>query len=647
MNTAQLFENPLQQTYHMKQRLLQSLNQNVAEEIIAFSQMKANEKYNHILDTLIQRVHKIDRIYETKTESKSEYFERMQMFLKETNPSTLASEIKRVLVFDEVEVEFKKLSGFFSKGEFGKFYLRYQFDQQAFKALSAGLLSDIHIINKNLERYAQAVTAHVEVMKSIKNSTGFKTVIKVGTRITGSLLAGPLGSIAGGALANALTNDDGKISDSYGHVIDAWSQYLNVLDEFLLKLKDRYEHILLTLVGGLFLRVSQDLNHVHVTIKHLTLLDYSIKYGIKKNELQKYEIWMSNTLKGILEKIDNRQYEIALKATDELFHFIEKHPLLKYEAYHKEKSYLYVATLYKYAAISTFAWSKKDQKKTFHSMIYKLFKNMPLVLREADIAALHVPTQLELAITVVAQWVEENSLQQNGVIFPDLILRAIDRYENSRYFLGEPDDDDLFASFSVSIGKYLCIQHNMEMYKFFVEKVNVNIPALKKLIQTYKDISQRNKDKMITFMKSMILSRRVGYILYYIKKPIVIIILTVFLFSVGIWLLRDSWLPIFQNENENVIEYENEIENEIITQEVDTPVATSEKLYHVQAGAFSSNANALALESDLKSHGFETTIKKSGELYIVQVGAYRVKKNAEDVLVELQSVGFEGFVKYE
>ena len=123
-----------------------------------------------------------------KPESKSEYFERMQMFLKETNPSTLASEIKRVLVFDEVEVEFKKLTSFFSKEEFGKFYLRYQFDQQAFKALSAGLLSDIHIINKSLERYAQAVTAHVEVMKSIKNSTGFKTVFKVGARITGGSL---------------------------------------------------------------------------------------------------------------------------------------------------------------------------------------------------------------------------------------------------------------------------------------------------------------------------------------------------------------------------------------------------------------------------------------------------------------------------
>ena len=99
-------------------------------------------------------------------------------------------------------------------------------------------------------------------------------------------ITGPLGSIAGGVLANALTNDDGKIGDSYGHVIDAWSQYINVLDEFLLKLKDRYEHILLTLVGGLFLRISQDLNHIHLKINDLNLLEYSIKYGITKNELK-------------------------------------------------------------------------------------------------------------------------------------------------------------------------------------------------------------------------------------------------------------------------------------------------------------------------------------------------------------------------
>ena len=643
MNTAQIFDNPLQQTDRMRQRLLQNLNQNVAEEIIAFSQIKVNEKYNHILNALSQRVQKADRIYETKPESKSEYFEKMQMFLKETNPSTLASDIKQVLVFDEVEVEYKNLTSVFSKGEFGKFYLRYQFDQQAFKVLSVGLLSDIHLINRNLERYAQAVSAHVDVMKSIKNSTGLKTAFKVGARITGGSLLGPLGSIAGGALANALTNEDGKISDSYGHVLDAWSQYIDVLDEFLLKLKDRYEHILLTLVGGLFLRISQDLNHIHVKISDLNLLEYSIKYGITKNELNRYETWMTNTLNGILEKIKNRQYEFALKATDELFRYIEKHPLLKYEAYHKDQCYLYVATLYKYGAISTYAWSKRDHKKEFQSIVSQLFKGMPLILKEADIVELDVPTQLELAITAVAQWIKEDTLQQNGIVFPDLVLRTIDRYEKEEFFLGEPDKDDLFVSFSISLGKYLCLQHKMEEYEYFVKGFSVDIPSLKKLIHTYKDVSQCKKDKIISFMQGMILSRRIWLFVHYIKKPSVLITFSVLLFIFSIWLLRDAWLPIFQKENEVILQ---ETEPSVPTG-IDITSPAPEGLYRVQAGAFSSNANALALESDLKSHGFETTIKKNGELYIVQVGAFKVKKNAEDVIAELQSVGFDGYVKYE
>lgn len=643
MNTVQIFDKPLQQTEQMKQRLLQHLNKNVADEIIAYSQIKANEKYNHIFNTLIERVHRIDRIYETETGSKSEYFERMQKFLKETNPSILATEIKDVLVFNEVEVEYRKLIDFFSKEEFGKFYSRYQFDQQAFKVLSAGLLSDINLINKSLEMYARAVTEHLNVMKSIKDSAGLKTVFKVGTRIIASSLAGPLGSIAGGALANALTNEDGKMSDSYGHVIDTWSRYLNAVDEFLLKLKDRYEHIMLTLIGGLFLRVSQDINHIHVTISDLTLLEYSIRYGITENELQKYEVWMSNTLKGILEKINNRQYEIALKATDELFRYIEKHPLLKYEAYKVDQCYLYVAALYKYGAISTYAWSKRDHKKEFQSIVSQLFIHMPVVLKEADIARLHVPTQLELAMTAVAQWVEENTLQQNGAIFPDLVLRTIDRYEKEGYFLGEPDHDDLFISFSISLGKYLCIQHKMEEYESLVSRFSIDIPTLKKLIQTYKDVSQCNKDTMITFMQGMIRSRRIGFIVHYLKKRSVIIIFSVLLFSSGIWFSRDSWLPIFQKENEIIIQ-ETDIS---VPTEIDTSAPVSEGLYYVQAGAFSSNENALTLKSELKANGFETIIRRDGELYIVQVGAFSVKKNAEDVLVELQLFGFDGFIKYE
>lgn len=156
MNTAEVFETPLQQTYQMEQRLKKELSKDVAEEIIAYVRIKSQEKYDQIFDKLIQRVNRIDKIYATETESKSEYFERMQQFLTATNPRDIAEELKRVLVFHEIESEYKNLIQFFSKREFGKLYLRYQFDKQAFKALSMGVLSDINIINFSLDDYADA-----------------------------------------------------------------------------------------------------------------------------------------------------------------------------------------------------------------------------------------------------------------------------------------------------------------------------------------------------------------------------------------------------------------------------------------------------------------------------------------------------------
>ena len=82
------------------------------------------------------------------------------------------------------------------------------------------------------------------------------------------------------------------------------------------------------------------------------------------------------------------------------------------------------------------------------------------------------------------------------------------------------------------------------------------------------------------------------------------------------------------------VKQEFQKENEMITEETVSSIPTgidisppaSEGLYHIQAGAFSAKENALALESDLKAHGFETIIQRDGELYIVQVGAFSVKK---------------------
>lgn len=81
--------------------------------------------------------------------------------------------------------------------------------------------------------------------------------------------------------------------------------------------------------------------------------------------------------------------------------------------------------------------------------------------------------------------------------------------------------------------------------------------------------------------------------------------------------------------------------------EPEQPKETSEKLYRIRAGVFSSEENALALENDIKNHGIEVAVVEKEGLYVVYVGAFKIKENADKRLAELESNGFEGYMKYE
>lgn len=519
MNALRIFENPSEQIEEMEVRLRGELNASVADEIIAFVNLRTNDKHNEIFTQLVQRVNRIEEIYETETESKSQYFERMHEFLEVTNPTELAGDLKKVLVFEEIENEYNKIINYFSEREFGKFYLRYQFDSKLFESLKSGILSDITFIKQSLSNYGEAVVAHINDMKSIKESSGGKTAFKVGTKIFGSLLAGPLGSIAGGAIANALTNDDGEISSSFRNVIEAWSKYLNAIDEFLSNLNTRYQHILLTLVGGLFLKVSRDIGKLEANISKLALLEYWVSYTITEKSLKANQKWMSKTIYGVQGFITNKEYKKALIASNELYKYVESHELLKYELFEEGKSFLYMANLYKTAAILSFARSIKDNEEKFDSIVIELFNTQPMLINDDHLKELNVPTQLEIAMHTVSKWINNGKLEQKGVIFPDLFIKSIERIKDTGYYDGEQLSEGLFTKFSISIGKFLCLEYEQENYERFVTEIGVDHNSLKNLIATYQKVTKVKKDKMVSFMRSMIISRSIWISIYYAKKP--------------------------------------------------------------------------------------------------------------------------------
>lgn len=70
------------------------------------------------------------------------------------------------------------------------------------------------------------------------------------------------------------------------------------------------------------------------------------------------------------------------------------------------------------------------------------------------------------------------------------------------------------------------------------------------------------------------------------------------------------------------------------------------KMYIVQAGAFSKEANAKKQVAALKKKGFEAIVKKRSNDWFVQCGIFKNKKNADDLITKLQKAGFSAILRF-
>jgi|GEM_PF-3338718 len=541
--SAVLFTNPAEQIHTMENRLQHELHTEVASEILAYVEVKSQKKYELIVDILIRRIHDINAIYETETETKEQYFERMQKFLMLTNPADLAAELKKTFIFNEIESSYKEILHAFSETGYGKFFLRYQFDEKAFSLLKQGILSHIEEVNKSLTDYSSVVSEHIQLLRSIKANQGFKTAFRIGTKLAGAALLGPLGSIGGGLLAKAVTNDEDAINRSYGRVLAQWDQHVEVLDKFLLDLRTNFKHILLTMVGGLFIRVNQDLKSLHVAITDLSLEEFGIVYSFSDEKQQYFKKWMQKQTAGIEELLKNGKYSEAVKVSNKLYDYINHLDLLKFNLYKDGKSYIYTAYLYNFSTTSTIIWGNKDNKEEFLSAINQLFESHSILLQEKDLKELGVPTQFDLACQCIKYWSEKEGLNKQIRIFPDFLLRIIRRYEQTGYYLGEQQDGDFFFDLVVSIGKMLYLNKTQKQYEFLLRNVGIPVNRLKPLIQAYQNLTGNEKDELVDFMNGMIFSARFWVVI----KPLSRIMFFVLLIAVSIWGINSVVFPAVQN----------------------------------------------------------------------------------------------------
>jgi len=71
----------------------------------------------------------------------------------------------------------------------------------------------------------------------------------------------------------------------------------------------------------------------------------------------------------------------------------------------------------------------------------------------------------------------------------------------------------------------------------------------------------------------------------------------------------------------------------------------AESVYYIQAGLFSSKANAQKLVSDLKAKGYEASLKRAGKFYKVTAGEGLTLAEAKSLSAQIKASGFEAIVR--
>ncbi|HTY12702.1 MAG TPA: SPOR domain-containing protein [Candidatus Omnitrophota bacterium] len=78
---------------------------------------------------------------------------------------------------------------------------------------------------------------------------------------------------------------------------------------------------------------------------------------------------------------------------------------------------------------------------------------------------------------------------------------------------------------------------------------------------------------------------------------------------------------------------------------VKTPAVSASGKYAVQAGAFSRQSNAQALEKELKAKGFSASVRKVGKLFRVDAGRFASASAAKLLEQKLTASGFEAVIR--
>lgn len=417
------------------------LGKDLAEEIIALASTKTEEKFAAIQGILLVRYKKLNALYDRleKVKSKEEYQEGIKQFFQLIHPRDVLNDLTRALRFQEIEQDYKKFLKDFSTKPYGELFKRYRWQDDVYRLLQAGILSQSKKVTETLEDHADEIARHIELLKEIKSKSVGKGLLRMGTSIAASLVAGPLGGLAARGLMSVFGgSSQEEVGSSISKVEAKWNEFSETLFQFLDEARVKYYYVLLTLYGGTLIQVSEDLKGFKLKIKELYLIDNHYELEVTDEERKQVLEWAVKNGAELEHALKSRQSNAAWVASDRFYRYFQSHPYCGFIEKEPGTSLMYYANLLKTAAIFQVAnqFREENELEKFAEMMERYFVHAPMAVLDEHLQELESETLIKMSLAYLA-FCSRRRDDHGLMVLADYFERMIVRSEKGICYPGE------------------------------------------------------------------------------------------------------------------------------------------------------------------------------------------------------------------
>lgn len=441
-----MFQNAANDARSLEMEIRYALPSLVVDEIMGLVEFKSVEKFNQIVGVLSKRYTELDELYErfNHIQDQDEYQHCLKRFFELVHPREVLNELKSVLVFPEIQQQYMLFIKECSSRPYGEVFARYQWKDEVFRHLQAGILSNSNLLMDALEQHALQIAEHVKLLESIREGAVGKGIIKIGSRIAGALIAGPIGSLAARGLTSLFMSDDKeKIPESLGYVEEQWNEFSTTLDHFIDETRDIYKYVLLTLYGGTLMKVQEDLATRHMRMTDINLVEHLFLVELTLEEKKRFMGWAEESGKSIERAIENGEVDVALAASQVMFQTVKSSEVHSRVEIMEGRCLLYHANLYKTAAIFKKAqlWRESDSR-TFVSFMQQYYMQAPMMIYDKDLEQWLGKTTVPMILDYIYHCLSDNN-QDALLAIADHYNRMFIRIEEKDGWLGEDISNEM------------------------------------------------------------------------------------------------------------------------------------------------------------------------------------------------------------